>query len=686
MKELFYPKSIAIVGASSDQKKVGARILENVLKSNYKGDLFLVNRSGGTIQGQPVLKDVSELPVGVEVAIIVIPGKFVKDVVEVLGKKSVKYAVIISAGFREVGKDGMDREMELVEIAKRYGVRLVGPNCLGVVINDANPLAYSGSFGLFVPKSGNISLISQSGALISSFTDKGDEIGFGFNKIISVGNKSDVDETDLVRFLAQDPKTDVIALYLEGIHRPKEFIQTLKDVEKPVVILKGGRSMVAKKAISSHTGSIAGEDVVIDTVLSEVNALRVYSIDEFFDTLFLLSKHRQVSRGGIGVVTNAGGMGVLSADAIADAGLELADISARTKEDMMAKLPPAASAKNPVDVLGDADEWRYQVAIEGVLGEKAVTTAMVILTPQVMSPVKEVAEIVVEAQKKYPHKIVVPIFIGGHGVEEAIEVFKGARLPYFDSPGEALMAVRNVYKYATERKHAKMWDDPTVYVKKQSVERIEKEIAKNKKMGNIAFDFEAVTAVSEEFGIVMPKFMYIESEDDIKAAAKHVGYPLVMKTVASNMLHRSDSGGVLVGVKSAKEMKTFWEKNKENRVIAQEMAGKGLEVFVGVKRDVQFGNVLTIGSGGIYAELLKDFAFTTVPTTKPYILKALKKTKVYQMLSGARGKTYDVDFLVEQIYQICLFAHTFDEVMEIDVNPIIVYPSSGCVVDFKVVL
>ncbi len=686
MKDLFYPTSIAVIGASSNPLKVGARIVENILRSQYKGDLYLVNRGGGMVHGHPVIQDVSSLPVGIDVAIIVIPGKDVEGVLEQLGQKSLKYAVIISAGFREAGKNGIEREIKLQTIGQRYGIRIIGPNCLGVVVNESHQLAYSGSFGLFVPTSGNISLISQSGALISSITDKASKIGFGFNKIVSIGNKADVDETDLVRFFADDAKTEVIALYLEGIKRPKEFIQTLQKVDKPVVILKGGRSVYAKKAISSHTGSIAGEDVVINTLLSEVRALRVYSLDEFFNSLYLLSTHRQVSRGNVGVITNAGGMGVLTADALSEKGMELADISSRAQEAMMQSLPPASSVKNPVDVLGDADELRYQVAIDALLKEKNITSILVILTPQVMTPVQKIAQIIVESQKKYQHKVVVPIFIGGDGVSEAVDIFKKAQMAYYSSPEDALQALHNLYIYTTKSKRAKIWDSPTAYIKKQSLERVSEHIARNKKTGNIALDFEAVTVVSEEFGIKMPKFEYVTSADEISSIAKSISYPLVMKVVESSLLHRSDAGGVLVGVTSKKEMKTFWEQHKQGQVIAQKMAEKGLEIFVGVKRDLQFGNVLTVGSGGIYAELLQDFAFCSVPTTKPYILQTLKKTKIYRMLTGARGKTYDLEFLIDQIYRISLFAHTFEEVQEIDVNPIIVYPKSGCVVDYKIIL
>lgn len=545
MQELFYPESIAIIGASRNQSKIGSIILHNIIKTNYKGELFLVNPSARQIEGYPVYKNINQLPQGIKLAIIVIPAQFVLEAVEELGKKGVKYAVIISAGFKESGTEGKVREQNLANLAKLYGIRIIGPNCLGIINNDSNKYAYNGSFGLLSHHSGNISLISQSGALISAFINRADKLNIGFNKIISLGNKLDLDEVDIIKYLQKDNKTKVICLYLEGIARPVEFIKAIKKSHKPIIILKAGRSEKAKKTIQSHTGSLAGDEIVIDTLLAEAGAIVVYSLEQLFDTVQLLSKFQNVSRFGTAIITNAGGLGVLSVDASVEHRLKLAKIEPKATQQLAKILPPAASSHNPIDILGDADAIRYRETLQILIKEKSISSIIVLITPQVMTPLVEIGRIIYEVANKNPHKPILTVAVGGDIVDKLNSELKG--LPYFDSPERAVLALANLYKYNHQIPNAKLWDEPTSYVKKSSIQEIKQALEQDKLSGFASASWNTVNLVAKELALELPKTLDITSTQDINKIDKKLQYPLVLKDVNPNILHRTDAGLVKIG-------------------------------------------------------------------------------------------------------------------------------------------
>ena len=684
MQELFYPESIVIIGASRNKSKIGSIIFHNILKTNYKGDLFLVNPSARQIEGYPVYKDISQLPQGIKLAIIVIPAQFVLQTIEDLGKKGVKYAVIISAGFKESGAEGRKREQNLAKLAKLYGIRIVGPNCLGIINNDSNKYAYNGSFGLLSNRTGNISLISQSGALISAFINKADKLNMGFNKIISLGNKLDLDEVDAIKYFEKDDKTKVISLYLEGMSRPVEFIKAIKNSNKPIIILKSGRSERSKKTIQSHTGSMAGDGVIIETIMEEAGAIMVYSLEQFFDTVQIFSKFQSVSRFGTAIVTNAGGLGVLSVDASVEFALKLAKIEPKAIQQLEKVLPSAASTQNPVDILGDADSLRYRETLQILVKEKSVSSIIVLISPQVMTPLAEIGRVIQELATKNPHKPIITVAVGGEIVEKLNNELKD--IPYFDTPERAIRALACLYKYSHQTSNAKLWDEPTTYVKKSSIQDINQALDQDKEQGLLSASWNTVILIAKELSLELPKTLYIQSSSDINKVDKKLQYPLVLKDINPNILHRTDAGLVQLGVNNSDEVKQFYKKHRGSQIIAQEQAKKGIEVFVGVKRDPQLGTFLLLGSGGIYAEILSDMAFASMPITKPYILKVLKRTKIYKILNGARGIEYDINWLIDTIFQLNLLVYSVSSIQELDVNPIIVYPKGGCILDFKVII
>ncbi|MEX0597325.1 MAG: acetate--CoA ligase family protein, partial [Candidatus Paceibacterota bacterium] len=667
-----------------NKSKIGSIIFHNITKTNYKGDLFLVNPSARKIEGYPVYSHINQLPQGIKVAIVVIPAQFVLEIIEDLGKKSVKYAVIISAGFKESGSEGKAREKALAKISKIYGIKIIGPNCLGIINNDAHQYAYNGSFGLLSHHIGNISLISQSGALISSFIDRADSLKIGFNKIISLGNKLDIDEVDTIKYLEKDSKTKVISLYLEGIARPIEFIKAIKISKKPIIILKAGRSEKSKKTIQSHTGSLAGDEKIIDTLLEEAGAIIVYSLEDLFDTVQLFSRFQNVSRFGTAIVTNAGGLGVLSVDASVESNLKLAQIEPKATQQLAKLLPSAASSHNPIDILGDADAMRYRETLQVLVKEKSVGSVIVLISPQVMTPLIEIGRVIQEIAVKNSHKPILTVAVGGDKTNNLTKEIKD--YPYFDTPERAVKALSNLYKYNHQLRNAKLWDEPTSYVKKSSIQDINQALNKDKSQNLLSASWDTVNIIAQELDLELPKTLNIKSNIDIKKIEKKLQYPIVLKDVNPNILHRTDSGLVQLGVSNLDEVKKFYKKHKNGQIIAQEQAHKGIEVFVGVKRNSQLGTVLLLGSGGIYAEILDDIAFASMPINKPYIVKTLKKTKIYKILNGARGAEYDINWLIDTIFQLNLLVYSIPIIQELDVNPIIVYPKGGCILDLKVIL
>jgi len=685
MERLFYPRRLVVVGASRNPRKVGSLILKNILESNYEGELTAVNPHEDSIMGVPTVHDVSVIKAPIDVAIIAIPAQAVPEVLEQLGERRCKYAVIISSGYGETDKKGEEREEELVKIANRYNITLVGPNCLGVINASSAAHAYNGSFALSSHIKGSVSLISQSGALISSALDYGAQAGFGFNKVISIGNQADLDVLDGISYLAEDDSTDAIAVYVEGLKHAEKLMKTLLEIEKPVILLKPGSTNAAKEAISSHTGSLAGEERVIRELFEEVNAIQVDSLEEMLSTMHLFSMHQNVSKRDVGVVTNAGGVGVIAVDTLSRAGLSLASLQKKTQEALKDALPDAAAVSNPVDVLGDAGHEEYHAAVQAVLEEGEVGSVVVVVTPQIMTPIKKIAEALRRLAKQYPHKPLVPIFVGGDGVQPAFDLLQG-KLPVARTPSVGIEALARLYHYSENPPNKKLWSRPTRYVKKQSLERVGELISEQRTAGATALDFDTISVIGEEFDIPFPKFDYVEAEEQLGEIWKSYQKPVAMKAVAPDVLHRSDEGKVETNLLKLPDAKAFYRREQDQTVIMQQQIMDGVEMFAGIKTDRQFGKVLVVGLGGIYAEIIDDTAVGILPITKPRIWRLLKQTKSYQVLKGARGTVYDTQFLVDTIYNIHLFAISFEEVKEIDVNPLIVQETGGYVVDMKVLL
>ena len=761
MQNLFYPKNLSIVGASKDSSKLGHIIAKNILESGYKGKLFLVNPKEKEILEKPVFNQISTLPENLEVAILVIPAKFILESLKELANKNLKYAIIISAGFKESGN--LELEEELIKFSQSSGIKIIGPNCLGVLnLDSKNPLSYNGSFG-FLPKNrGRTALISQSGALITSFLDKADRRGFGFSKVVSLGNKADLDELDFIQFLENDPETSVIALYLEGYKRAEKLVKFLAGSKKPVVIIKAGKSDQAKQAISSHTGSIAGNSKVSEMYLDQVKAIQPKTLEEFFSTIFLFEKYSQIDSAklfkeytltsnqkklNLAILTNAGGAGVLSLDAMQKTNLKLAKFSENTKNKLAQFLPPTSSLNNPVDILGDSKEDRYTNSLKVLLEDEKVHYILILLTPQVNTEVEKTAQSISDLSQKYPNKVLLPVFLGGDKLHPAIEIFRKNKIPYFDNPDEALQALNNFDRFVLEQKNLDFLEtvseetkifNPDLEVnlvqiqdskknnlatqnkiikdvkntkislqnyspkqdflatkklpyQKEKIDTsklslIQTAINQDKQKKLPSLSFQTLDLIAKTFHLPLASFDFINTQNYLEIYQKYQTKKTVLKVVSATQLHRTDKQMVKVDVQNLEEVQAFTTEFRNEKMILQEMIIGGIEVFIGIQKDAQFGHSLVVGSGGIYTEILDDLTLGAIPISPHQIQKLFEKTKVWKFLNGYRSKFFDTNKLIQTIYNLTILVQLFPEIQSIDINPFIATKEDGFLVDFKILI
>ncbi|MCM8758318.1 MAG: acetate--CoA ligase [Candidatus Omnitrophica bacterium] len=677
-EQFFSPKSVAVIGASREPGKLGSQILSNIISGQYQGKIYPVNPKAPEISGLKCYPDISSIPDVPELAVIVVPAKIVCSVIEECGKKGTKAAVVISAGFKESGPEGKKREEELVEVAKKYGCRIIGPNCLGIIdtYSDLNV-----SFAPVMPTKGSIAFISQSGALISAVLDWSRKQKIGFSRIISMGNMADVSESELIESCAADEKTKVILFYVEGVKDGRDFINRVSKVtsKKPVIAIKAGLTGSGSKAASSHTGSLAGMAEAYGAAFKKTGVLQVSNIEELFDLSLAFAYQPLIKGDKIAVVTNAGGPAVLATDAVEKQGLKMATLSEQTENTLKKNLPPAANIHNPVDVLGDATEQGYKVALENVMKENNVDGVLVIVTPQTITRPLETAHVVVENANRYK-KTVVTSFMGGVSVEVAIDFLRQSKIPNYDFPERAIRALKAMVDYVKvlERKNG-----PTVEIAadKDMVSKILQQVKKSENK-NLT-DYQA-REIFGAYGIRGPVRYLAKNVDEAISNAKKIGYPVVAKIVSPDILHKTESGGVRINIMNDNEMeKSFNEIMKSVKqylpsariegIEIQEMVKGVQEVIIGVKKDIQFGHLIMFGLGGIFVEVLKDVTFGIVPVDRQEALEMIKEIKGYKLLSGFRNlPEADIDGLVETIVKVSQMCQDFPEIKELDINPLVV--------------
>lgn len=675
----FNPKAVAVVGAAREPGKVGRAIFDNALAA-FKGPVYAVNPKATEIEGHPCFASIADIHQPVDLIVVAVPSKSIKSVIEDAGRSGVKAAVIISAGFKETGVEGARREVELVETAKSYGIRLLGPNCLGLMDTSSG---LNASFAGELPRAGGIAFMSQSGALCTAILDwaKGEEAGF--SKFISLGNKADISEVDLLPVLADDPATTVITMYLEGIKDGRAFMAAARAavVKKPVIVLKSGTTNAGARAVSSHTGTLAGSENVYNAAFKQSGIIRADNVEDLFDYAVGFSNQPLPQGRRLAIVTNAGGPGIMAADAIERRGMWLAEFESPTIEHLAANLPAEANIYNPVDVLGDALADRYDFALGTVLKDDNVDSAIVLLTPQAMTEIVQTAKELTEQAARFKKKPVFTCFMGRAEVGAGIKILREAGIPNFSFPERAVTIAKTMVEYAQTKIEPRA-EIPSLAVDRSRVEGIFRE---TEKYGHLV-DAQALGVV-EAYGMRIPRTELAHTVREALDIAADINYPVVLKAAAPDLLHKSDVGAIKIGIENDFELRQGYREILSNidrfmpdaqlwGITVQEMIEGGQEVILGMSNDPQFGPLLMFGLGGIYVEVLKDVSFRLAPITPAEAMEMVAGIKSFPLLQGVRGQEKaDIDAIVDALLRLSQLVLDWPQIQELDINPLLVLPA-----------
>lgn len=709
LETILSPRSVAVLGASTTKGKVGYDIFSNIIKGGFTGTLYPVNPTANAILSNKAYKSILDIPEAVDLAIVILPPKIALTAIGDVIAKGVRGVVIVSAGFREVGGEGREIEDQIVAQCRAAGVRLVGPNCLGV-INPIDGVRLNASFSKRMPQPGNISFISQSGALCTSVLDFAADRDFGFSKFISIGNKADVDELDLLRYLHEDIDTDVIMIYLEELRRGREFIDEIKEITSgsrptPILAIKSGRTSAGAQAAASHTGALAGSEAIYDAIFKQAGIIRCNTIDELFDfaSAFAfkkrspLGKHiRKIPNGNrVAIVTNAGGPGIIATDMTMSAGLELARFKPDTIEALASHLPATANTHNPVDVIGDAPYDRYEKALSAVISDENVDGALVILTPQSMTNALETAKAIVQIAQR-SNKPILCCFMGVVDVSQGVKYLQEYGYPVYRFPENAANAFAVLYRFSRWVNRQHMAPLVLSHDETRANQIIQACLSAGKtKLGELEGN-ELLAC----YGFPVLPTRLSTSADEAVAAARDIGLPVVLKIVSPQILHKSDAGGVMVGLKTEDEVRAAYQRIMANAaqydpkaeitgVLVVKHAPEGEEIILGANRYPVFGPLLMFGLGGIFVEVFKDVEFRLAPINRNEGRRMIRGIKAYKILKGYRGKPMvDLPVLERLLVSLSDLMMNHPEIKEIDINPLLAHAKGqgATVADCRIIL
>ncbi|GAU09783.1 acyl-CoA synthetase [Desulfoplanes formicivorans] len=692
---LFNPKTVAVIGASSVPGKVGHTILHNMIQAEYQGTLIPVNPKSDTILGLPVTKSINDLPVGLDLAVLTIPKQFVVQALEQLAEIKTRSAIIITAGFKEVGHEGYKLEQQVAEICTKHHIALIGPNCLGM-INIGGKV--NASFASGKPLPGSIAFFSQSGALCSSILDWALGENVGFSKFISLGNKAVLSESHMLEYLGNDPETKVVLGYIENITAGEEFIRTARKVtaRKPVIMVKSGTTSAGAKAASSHTGAIAGSDNAYSAAFNQAGVIRARSISTLFNLAQAFSLQPLPKGPNLAIVTNAGGPGIMAADACERSALNMASLSPTTVSKLKEVLPPYASLYNPIDIAGDANAQAFGSSLDIVLRDENIHAVLVMLTPTstAADDLENITQAIIDVAKT-TDKPVFPCFMGKKRISDGQKMLQEAGLPCYIFPEPAIESLEAMYKYHEWQNKA----EPVIPEIQRDRDRAAAVIS-----GTIArgadeiVEFQA-QEILQAYNLPVPRTGLARTSDDAVTFAEDIGYPVVLKIASPQISHKSDVGGVKVGLKDADAVRDAFmditsraQRMRPEAMITgclvQEMAPKGAkEIIIGFKRDDQFGPLIMFGLGGIYVEVLKDIAFRLAPLSREDAHNIIREIRSYMLLKGVRGER-SVDFAaIENILLIMSrLSLDFPEIYEAEFNPVLVNKDKAVVADVRISL
>lgn len=677
LEPLFTPGSVAIIGASRTPGKVGREILDNLVQGGFQGDIVPVNPAVDEIEGRKTYPDLAAYGKPVDLAVIAVPFGAVRSAVTAALEAGTRALIVVTAGFKEVSEEGAALEREIAEMCRNRGVRLLGPNCLGL-INPHHRMNVS--FAKHMPEPGGIAVISQSGALCTAILDWAAGRRLGLAGLVSMGNKADLNETDFLLALASDERTRVIAGYLESIVSGDEFIKAAEQAaaRKPVVFFKAGTTQAGVKAASSHTGSLAGADIAYGAAFKRAGVIRAETFEALFDYATAFSMQPLPRGRRVAIITNAGGPGIIAADAVENSGMTVGALHTNTAQALRSQLPAAASVGNPIDVLGDADPDRYQAAVAAAQADDAIDAVIVILTPQAMTRPVETARAVAACARR--GKPILVSFMGGADVTAGREALTAANIPDYPAPERAVAALRAMCDYADW-----LGRPPRIITRfPANRRRVERIINRHLKTGQVQVGEAAAKLILAAYDFNVPEGRVATTAEEAVVIAERIGFPVVMKIGSRDVIHKSDVGGVRLNLDSPSAVRDAFDLMmlrigqrvpgaRIDGVYIEQMCHKGREVILGMTRDPQFGPMLMFGLGGIFVEVMKDVTFHIAPITEQEATQMLQNTKSFALLRGVRGQTrVDIGAIAAALQRISQLANDFPAIQEMDINPFIV--------------
>ncbi len=696
LKQIFQPKSIAVIGASNREETVGYAVMKNLLEGGFEGEIYPVNLNHNKIQGKKCYHHVGDIQAEIDLAVIITPAKAVPQIVEECGQAGVGGLVIISAGFKEAGEEGMKMYEDIARKARKYNMRVVGPNCLGFI----NPhLGVNASFATRTALPGNIAFISQSGALCTSILDWALDQSVGFSHFVSIGSMIDVDFADLIDYLGTDARTSCILIYMESLIDARKFMSAARAFarSKPIIILKAGRSAEGGQATLSHTGSMAGNDAVYDAAFDRAGIIRVDTIAQLFNCAQSLATQPRPLGNRMAIVTNAGGPGVLATDYLMRNGGALAKLSPETMEGLNAALPAHWSRNNPVDVLGDASAEHYRQALELCLKDPGVDGVLAILTTQAVTNPADVAKVAVEVSKKYK-KTMLASWMGEEDVREGREILEAGKIPHYRYPESAVDVFIKMYHYS--RNLELLYQTPPAFPQQL---HLQPEVARAiiytiMGEGRTVLMENESKELMKSYGIPTGAFKVVPTADQAVKFADEIGYPVVLKIASPDITHKTDVGGVIVRLNNALEVReaydTIMRRAAEKRpdaevrgVLVEKMAKKQFELLIGAKKDPIFGPVIAFGRGGVAVEVYRDMKLGLPPLNRMLARRIMEGTRIYPLLEGYRGMHgVDLEELELILVKFAYLVMDFPEIHEIDINPFVMDETGGLAIDARIIL
>ncbi|MFW6415569.1 MAG: acetate--CoA ligase family protein [Thermodesulfobacteriota bacterium] len=699
LESFFNPEKVAIVGASENPSKIGYSVLNNLLNAGFAGEIYPVNPKADYILDMKVYNKIGDLPKNPDLAVLTVPRDAVIPAFKELAEIKTRSAVVITAGFKEVGKEGYYLENELVQLSRDYNIPFLGPNCLGMINTGAK---MDVTFTTGTPPHGNIAFFSQSGALCQAILDWALGENMGFSKFVSLGNKAVLNEAHMLQDMGSDQETDVILGYIENVTNGRDFLEYAQSMSKnkPVIMIKSGTSTAGAQAASSHTGAIAGSDQAYQAAFEKSGIFRVHDISSLFTLAQAFSTQPLPQGPNLAIVTNSGGPGIMTADACEGSSLNITRLSEETISQLQEFLPSFASLHNPVDIIGDADAKRYKKTLQVVAKDHNVNALMVIITPTgtLINQMEECARDIIEVSKEVDLPIFT-CFLGKKSVLTAQEMLRDANIPCYNFPDPAIFSLDAMYKY-THWKYRPHEEPETFTVDTQKADSVRKK-ARDRQIGNNAVEIVEFQAqeILQAYGLPIPETYMACRSTEAAMLADKIGYPVVLKIASQDISHKSDVNGVKTNLNSAEEVKrafteitsraiTMKPKAQIRGCLIQKMVPKDVkEIIVGFKRDEQFGPLLMFGLGGIYVEVLRDIAFRLAPVTRTEVKEMIRSIRSYMLLKGVRGeKEVNMEQLEEIILKMSQFSMDYPDISEAEFNPVLINDEQAWVSDVRLLL